>query len=39
MEENAGLAGLAAVWQFYDSWEQVDSRCASPALCEGSAKS
>lgn len=37
MEEKAELAGLAAVWQFYDSQEQVDSRCVSPALGKGSA--
>lgn len=37
-EEIAELAGLAAVWQFYDS-EQVDSRCVSACYARGSAKS
>lgn len=32
------IAGLVAVWQFYDSG-QVDSRCVSPCYARGSAKS
>lgn len=37
--ENAELAGLAPVWPFDDSQEQVDSRYASLVPCKGSAKS
>lgn len=32
------IAGLVAVWQFYDS-QQVDSRCLSPCYARSSAKS